>query len=146
MAATLPQGSTFRPIDPQADAGSYLLRLLAGQTRSPFRGLWDLDIPPLGHTLGHLPTGRPIVENLGPHGGQSTHLNMRFSLGDPSAPQHYVIPTIYGGQGVTEDEAVEIFRRARGIDPDTGMRFPAFPSDEAAAQYEHQLRQRGYVP
>ena len=146
MAGILPQQPTFRPIDPQADAGSYLLRLLAGQTRSPFRAVWDPDVPPLGAQVGTLPTGRPIVENLGPQGGHSTHLNMRFSLGQPPNVQHFVVPTIYGGQAVTGDEAVDIFRRARGFDPDTGMRFPPFASDEAAATDERALRQRGYLP
>lgn len=93
--------------------------------------------------VGRLKSGRPIVKN--PDGSFSTHRNMIASFEGRS----FVIPTIYGGKQVSEDEAIDIFRAHRGIDPDTGEPMPSFDSDEDAKAFEdeqHELLEREIQP
>jgi hypothetical protein len=89
----------------------------------------------MGEIVGYMKSGRPIVENE--DGSFSTHRNMVASFDGKS----YVIPTIYGGKQVSEDEAVAIFRQQKGIDPDTGQPMPSFNSDDEALAYEQEQHQ-----
>ena len=91
-----------------------------------------------GTILGYLPDGRPIVETEG--GGYSTHRMGQFSFDEP--PQFFNIPTMYGGKQVSEDEAVQIFLRNKGKDPDTGLALQPYGTLEEAEdvrQSQHRL-------
>jgi hypothetical protein len=83
-----------------------------------------------GKVLGTVPVGifkgRPIVETEG--GGYSTIRALTAGFGGKT----YIIPTMYSGKEVTEDEAIELVRKNKFIDPDTGRPLPAFDSDEEA--------------
>jgi hypothetical protein len=82
--------------------------------------------------VGRLESGRPIV--LNPDGTYSTHRNMIASFDDGS----YVIPTMYGGKEVSEDQAVALLKKNKGVDPDTGQPMPRFDSDDEAMAFEKQ--------
>jgi hypothetical protein len=82
--------------------------------------------------LGRLKSGRPIV--LNPDGSVSTHRNIVVNLDGRS----YLLPTLYGGRQVSEQQAVALLRQSQGIDPDTGQPFPQFDTDEEALAYEQE--------
>ena len=58
--------------------------------------------------------------------------------------KHMNIPTMFGGKDVTPDQAVDIMRRNKWIDPDTGKPVQSFKSQQeavAAAQAKEQQQQ-----
>lgn len=87
--------------------------------------------------VGKLPSGRPIVRN--PDGSISTHRNTIVNFDD----QFYVLPTMYGGKQYTPDQAVDIIKKNKFVDPDTGQELQSFPSLEAAEAYEN--KQHGFL-
>lgn len=81
---------------------------------------------------GYLPSGRRILRN--PDGSISTHRNMITNFDK----DFYVLPTIYGGKQLTEDQAVDVVRKHNFVDPDTGQPFPKYKSLEEAEAAEAQ--------
>lgn len=128
------------------DWRALLARLLVGQPSYPFApaggpgtplgatmampGVTQAQVPAPPTVLGYLPEGRPIVRN--PDGSVSTHRNIGVGLGD----QEFLLPTMYGGGQVSPDTAVDIARRTRGMDPETGQPFPRFQSPGELEDYE----------
>ena len=106
----------------------------------------DADYTPptfTGRSLGTMPgakkgfPGRPIMEHEG-KGGYSTHLNMVTNIGG----QEYIVPTMFGGQVVSEDEAIKRVHGAGMIDPDTGHPLVGYKTPVlalAAERAQHQL-------
>jgi len=82
--------------------------------------------------VGKLSSGRPIVQN--PDGSVSTHRNIIVNFDK----DFYVIPTIFGGRQVSEDEAVDIIKKNGFIDPDTGQKLPRYNSQKEAQVAEAQ--------
>lgn len=86
--------------------------------------------------IGKLPSGRPIVRNS--DGSISTHKNIITSFDD----DFYILPTMFGGKSYTADEAVNIVKKNKFIDPDTLQPFPFFKSladAEAAENKDHSF-------
>jgi len=79
--------------------------------------------------------GRVIVYN--PDGSISTERTITVTDPRLNAGKPTNIPSIYGGNEVSEDEAIRIVVENKGIDPDTGQKLPGFKSvaeAEAAAK------------
>jgi len=77
--------------------------------------------------------GKPIVQN--PGGGWSHERSITIEVGG----KHMNIPTMFGGKAYKPDEAVEILRKNKWVDPDTGRKVPTFNS---AADAEYAARRK----
>jgi hypothetical protein len=81
----------------------------------------------LGNTIiGTTDEGRPIIQN--PDGTISTERTMTEKIDG----KWMNIPSIFGGKEVSVDEAVEIIKKNKGRDPETGRKLPTFDSLEEA--------------
>ena len=87
--------------------------------------------------IGNLPGGRPIVRN--PDGSVSTHRNFIANYDDLHEGRFTLIPTMFGGRQVSEDEAAKTVIQNKGIDPDTGEQLPSFNTLQEAQGYEARL-------
>lgn len=83
--------------------------------------------------IGRLKSGRPIVRNA--DGSVSSHRNIVASFGNKS----FIIPTLYGGKQYSEDEAINIIRANKFVDPDTGQPLIPYKSDDEALKAEKIL-------
>ena len=89
--------------------------------------------------IGWLASGRPVVQNA--DGSRSTHKNMVVGLGDA----FYIVPTLYGGKEYSPDEAVDIIRRNKLVDPDTRETLQPYRTEKEALAVErdmHKLLER----
>lgn len=78
--------------------------------------------------------GRLIYHNS--EGGISSELSITIQDAEINDGRWSNIPSIFGGQIVSDGEAIEQIRAAGGVDPETGQPVPGFdsrPAAEAAA-------------
>lgn len=91
-----------------------------------------------GDTGRRTPEGRPILSNN--KGGFSTELTITV---DAPGGGFMVIPSIFGGKIVSQEEAIQIVNANGGVDPETGRKLPVFGSiaeaDTAAQQRSSSL-------
>jgi len=94
---------------------------------------------PQAPIVGKLDSGRPIIRH--PDGAYSTHINKQMEFDG----KVYNVPTLYGGKQVTDQEAGNIMKQTKLIDPDTGRPLTPYNSiEEARAAYatEHDAIDR----
>jgi len=92
---------------------------------------------PLGtEIIGKTDEGRLIVKN--PDGSVSTERSITEQIDG----KWMNIPSMYGGKEVSPDEAVDIIRKNKGVDPETGRVLPKFNSmQEALKEAERRSRE-----
>jgi hypothetical protein len=86
--------------------------------------------------VGKTSEGRDIYENELDEEGRpsvSSERSTTFCFGKGNA-ECYNYPTIFGGVEHTPDEAVEIFKKNKGVDPETGIKAQKFASEEEALE------------
>ncbi|MBX9609677.1 MAG: hypothetical protein K2Y51_25940, partial [Gammaproteobacteria bacterium] len=97
---------------------------------------WDVvgEGPLEPQIIGRMKNGRPVVMN--PDGSISTHLEMTVTDPDINEGRPTNIPTMYGGQKYSAEEAQDIARRSNDVDPDTGQPFQSYDTvDDAEVDY-----------
>lgn len=94
-------------------------------------------LPPLGNEIiGKTDEGRPIVRNS--DGSVSTERTITEQIDG----KWMNIPSMFGGKEVSPDEAVDIIRRNKGVDPETGRKLPTYNTvDEAVKEAERRSRE-----
>lgn len=85
--------------------------------------------PNLSRTIFQAPNGRPVYLNS--NGSFVTQQLISVGASDVGVgkdTEHALIPTIFNGQKVSNDEAIKRIRKAGGIDPDTSRPVRVFGS------------------
>jgi len=82
-----------------------------------------------GDTGRRTPEGRRILTNN--QGGLSTELTVTIPA---PGGGFMVVPSIFNGQIVSEDQAATIINQNNGVDPETGRQVPVFPTIQEANQ------------
>lgn len=116
----------------QSQGGGGLSQLFSALSQQPtgMSGALTGAADPAPHIVGYLPNGRPVVQNA--DGSKSTHRNMIANWDK----HFYIVPTMYKGRQVSEDEAAAIIEKNNFVDPDTGEKLQPYPSLEAAQAVE----------
>ena len=83
--------------------------------------------------VGKTSEGRDIYENELDEEGRSSVSSERSTTFCMDG-KCYNYPTIFGGVEHTPDEAVEIFKKNKGVDPETGIKAQKFASEEEALE------------
>lgn len=79
---------------------------------------------------GFTKSGRPLIQNE--DGSVSSEVTITVTHPSINDGKPTNIPSIYNGEFVSEQEAVEIVASAGGVDPDTGRKLPGFESIKEA--------------
>lgn len=94
---------------------------------------------PLGKTHLTLPNGRRVyTDDSGNFVTQQLISVGASDVGVGADDQTALIPTVFNGQKVSNDEAIRKIRKAKGMDPDTGMPVRVFQSVEDADVFARQ--------
>lgn len=95
--------------------------------------------------VGKTADGRNIYENELDEEGKtsvSSERSTTFNIGG----KFYNYPTIFGGKELHPDDAVEVFKQNKGVDPETGKQAKSFNSvKEAVKAAEKRSRGLGNI-